>query len=167
MNRHGHRSAPISQLRLPGDIEQRRKLPHVIALGDSFAASGGQPGESPIVELGTMRLVAGRDRIAACLNQGIRHVDILLVSGTPEELERLALVVKVRRRPGATDREIARLLELEHPAPAQTFPEVEDDQEDAIEPYPPLAPRKPKSEAIRGVLLLESGLLESGPRSRT
>lgn len=166
IKRHPVKSVKVSALRLPGDIEQRRKQQHVVELGKSFSASGGQPAEPPVVEAGTMRLICGADRIAACLNEGVSMVDVLPVEGSPEALERLSLVENVRRRHGGHDHEIARLLELEHPAPAQTFPEVEDEdvpwdasgvasntadmvramnaEDEAakrIEPEPPLAPK--------------------------
>jgi hypothetical protein len=144
MIRHPHRSVLVASLRLPGDIETRRKKQHVIELGNSFDASGGQPAESPIVEHHTLRLIAGCDRVAACLNKGIKAIIVLPVEGSPEELERLALVENVRRRHGGHDHELARLLELEHPSPEQTFPDIEDEPdeaEEAIELMPPLAPR--------------------------
>jgi hypothetical protein len=127
MIRHPHRTVLVASLRLPGDIETRRKKQHVIELGNSFDASGGQPAESPIVEHHTLRLIAGCDRVAACLNKGIKAIIVLPVEGSPEELERLALVENVRRRHGGHDHELARLLELEHPSPEQTFPAIEDD----------------------------------------
>lgn len=130
IKRHPIKSVKVSSLRLPGDIEQRRKRQHVVELGKSFSASGGQPAEPPVVEAGTLRLICGADRIAACLNEGVSMVDVLPVEGTPEALERLSLVENVRRRHGGHDHEIARLLELEHPTPAQTFPAVVDEVAD-------------------------------------
>lgn len=172
IKRHPIKSVKVSALRLPGDIEQRRKKPHVVELGKSFSASGGQPAEPPVVEHVTLRLICGADRIAACLNEGVAMVDVLPVEGSPEALERLSLVENVRRRHGGHDHEIARLLELEHPTPAQTFPPVDEDERPEwdleatagqrpmpdIEPEPPLAPKakpgrpaSPKTEAVRAV----------------
>ena len=156
ITRHGFKTVFVSQLRLSGDIERRRKQPHVIELGDSFEATGGQPAEAPIVEFHTFRLIAGEDRIAAALNKGLLKVDVLAVSGTPEELERLALVENVRRRHGGHDDQVRRLLAIEHPTPSETFPEVDDDVDDD----PPLSPRKPgrpttgKGEAVKNVAAL-------------
>jgi hypothetical protein len=153
ITRHGFKTVLISKLHLPGDIEQRRKQPHVMELAASYEATGGQPAEAPVVEFKTGKLVAGADRISAALNAGIKELDVLLVSGTPEELERLALVENVRRRHGGHDAQIKRLLAIEHPTPDETFPEVDDD----VEADPPLAPRKPgrpstsKGEAVAKV----------------
>jgi hypothetical protein len=139
ITRHGFKTVAVSKLSLPGDIEKRRKQPHVLELAASYEATGGQPAEAPVIERGTHKLVAGCDRMAAALNVGLKEIDVLVVSGTPEELERLSLVENVRRRHGGHDKEKRRLLALEHPTPAETFPEVDDDVEDE----PPLAPRKP------------------------
>ena len=155
ITRHGFKTVAVSKLSLPGDIEKRRKQPHVLELAASYEATGGQPAEAPVVEYKTGKLIAGADRIAAALNAGLKDIDVLMVSGTPEELERLALVENVRRRHGGHDAQVRRLLELEHPTPAETFPEVDDD----VEPEPPLAPAKRtpgrpsegKGDAVRAV----------------
>ena len=126
MKRHGHATMKISTIKAPGGIEKLRKLPEVIALVESFEATGAQPGNPLWVDKATKQLVAGRKRFAAALNAGLKSIDVLLVSGTPEELERMTLVENIRRN-ASTDAEIARLLELEHPAPPQTFPEIPDE----------------------------------------
>jgi hypothetical protein len=104
----------ISKIRLPGDIEKRRKLPHVVELGKSFAATGGQPAEPPMVEHGTWKLIAGADRLAACLNQQLAELDVIPVTGSPEAMRTLALIENAYRRhdPGERARSIAELLAI-------------------------------------------------------
>jgi hypothetical protein len=149
ITRHGFKTVAVSKLSLPGDIEKRRKQPHVLELAASYEATGGQPAGAPVVEYKTGKLIAGADRISAALNAGIKELDVLMVSGTPEELERLALVENVRRRHGGHDAQVKRLLAIEHPTPAETFPEVDDDAEEE----PPLAPKgRPPSGKKKAVL---------------
>jgi hypothetical protein len=122
------KSFPIAEMRLPGDIAARRKLPRVIALGESFAASGGQPAQPPVVAWRTNRLVIGSDRIAACLNLGLRAVDVLVVKGSPAALEALTHVENVYRRHDSAERDasLADLVRIvaEH---GGDFPEVDEE----------------------------------------
>ena len=134
--RHGFKTVLVRNLKLPGDIEHRRKQQHVVDLQESYYATGGQPGNAPWVEFKTGKLIAGCDRLAAALNLGLKEIDVLMISGSPEELEIASLTENVRRRSRGHDDQIRRLLQLEHPSPAETFPEVEDE--------PPLAPAEPK-----------------------
>jgi len=149
---HGYKTVPIAKILAPGDIEKLRREPHTLELAASLEATGGKPADPIILEWGTWKLLGGRHRFAAALNAKLKEVDVLLLEGTPEQLEQACLVEQVRRRK-CTDAEVARLLELEHPTPAQTFPDVEH----TIEPSPPLAPRNPgrpstgKGEAIAKV----------------
>jgi hypothetical protein len=151
--RHGIKTVAIAKLRLPGDIEKRRKLPHVAALGDSFDATGGQPGNAPWVQWGTWKLIAGADRIAAALNLGRKEIDVLLLEGSEIDLERASLVENVRRRP-TVDQTIVALLKLEHPRKSETFPTVEDSEEDEHEDPEPAKRGRPntgKGEAVARV----------------
>ena len=135
---HGYKTVPITKILGPGDIEKLRREPHTLELAASLEATGGKPADPVILEWGTWKLLGGRHRFAAALNAKLKEVDVLLLEGTPEQLEQACLVEQVRRRK-CTDAEVARLLELEHPTPAQTFHAIEDD----LEEEPPLAPRKP------------------------
>lgn len=135
---HGYKTIPTSKVKAPGDIEKIRRERHTLELSESLATTGGKPADPIILEWGTWKLLGGRHRFAAALNAKLKEVDALLLEGTPEELEAACLVEQVKRR-HATDVEVARLVELLHPTPEQTFPDVEDDVEDE----PPLAPRKP------------------------
>lgn len=132
---------PIADMRLPGDIAARRKLPRVIALGESFAASGGQPAQPPVVAWRTHRLVIGSDRIAACLNLGLRAVDVLVVKGPPAALEALTHVENVYRRHDSAERD-ASLAELVRIVAERSgdFPEV-DEGDDGREPNEPNEPQ--------------------------
>jgi hypothetical protein len=121
----------VSSIRAPGDIESVRRERLTLEIGESYDATGGEPVDPIIVEAGTLTLRGGKHRFAAALNRGRKTIEAIVVSGTPEEIEVFALVEQVKRR-GSTDAEIARLVELQHPTPAQTFPEVEEE--------PPLAP---------------------------
>jgi hypothetical protein len=145
------KSFPIAEMRLPGDIAARRKLPRVIALGESFAASGGQPAQPPVVAWRTNRLVIGSDRIAACLNLGLRAVDVLVVNGSPAALEALTHVENVYRRHDSAERDasLAELVRIvaEH---GGDFPEVdeEDDGDGESGPKEPLEPQVRVAHAV-------------------
>jgi len=132
IKRYGFKTIPVARIKAPGDIGKRRAADHVIDLGKSFADTGGQPAEPIIVNKKTNELVAGGDRLAACLNEEVKRVDALLISGTSEELEKVTLIENIRRRHSGPelDAAIARLMELEHPKPAQTFPEIDTNGEE-------------------------------------
>jgi hypothetical protein len=148
---HGYKQVPTGKVIAPGDIERVRKEQHTIDLGRSFDSTGGKPADPIILEYGTGKLLGGKHRFAAALNKRLPVVWALLLEGTPEELEHACLVEQIRRRQ-PTDAEIARLVELEHPTPAQTFPDVEDDAEE--EPRGPGRPSTGKREAIERVAAL-------------
>jgi hypothetical protein len=147
-----YKTVYVTKIRAPGDIELVRKEQLTQEIGDSYEFTGGEPVD-PIILDASLRLHGGKHRFAAALNKGLKHVQAIVVTGTPEEVETLALIEQTKRRK-STDAEIARLVELQHPAPAQTFPEVYDETAPfptddeyeaakAIETAPPLAPRKP------------------------
>ena len=146
---HGYKQVDTCKIRAPGDIEAIRREQHTLDLGDSLASTGGKPADPIIVEYATGKLLGGKHRFAAALNEGIKQVWVLMLEGTPEELEQACLVEQIRRRK-ATDQEIARLVELEHPTPEQTFPDVPDDED---EPEEEARPRT-KREAIENVAAL-------------
>jgi hypothetical protein len=132
---HGYKRVAVDRVLAPGGIERIRKESHTISLGASFEATGNLPADPIICEYATGKLLGGRHRFAAALNEGLKTVWALLLEGTPEELEQACLVEQIRRRK-PTDAEIARLLELEHPTPEQTFPDVDDEDEDEEEAKP-------------------------------
>ena len=146
---HGYKQVDTCKIRAPGDIEAIRREQHTIDLGASMNSTGGKPADPIIVEYATGKLLGGKHRFAAALNEGIKQVWVLMLEGTPEELEQACLVEQIRRRK-ATDQEIARLVELEHPTPEQTFPDVPDDED---EPEEEARPRT-KREAIEKVAAL-------------
>jgi hypothetical protein len=146
---HGYKEVPTEKVRAPGDIEKVRKEQHTVDLGESLASTGGKPADPIIVEHITGRLLGGKHRFAAALNKRLPKVWVLMLEGTAEELEQACLVEQIRRRK-ATDQEIARLVELEHPTPEQTFPDVPDDED---EPEEEARPRT-KREAIEKVAAL-------------
>jgi len=146
---HGYKQVDTCKIRAPGDIEAIRREQHTIDLGDSLASTGGKPADPIIVEYATGKLLGGKHRFAAALNKRLPKVWVLMLEGTAEELEQACLVEQIRRRK-ATDQEIARLVELEHPTPEQTFPDVPDDED---EPEEEARPRT-KREAIEKVAAL-------------
>ena len=158
VEKHGLRTLKIAQLKLPGDMETRRRNPDVIKLGKSFASTGGSPMAPPVVEKGTWKLIAGCDRIAACMNEDIKAVECLVVSGTSGEMEELTLIENVMRR-HATDeraRGIARLVEIHTARDAEeSFPDVEEPVAESEEveetPAPPKEKRKAKSKVYKKV----------------
>jgi hypothetical protein len=129
---HGYKQVETCKVKAPGDIEKIRREQHTLDLGASLDSTGGKPADPIIVEYATGKLLGGKHRFAAALNCKLKTVWVLMLEGTPEELEQACLVEQVRRRK-ATDQEIARLLELEHPTPEQTFPDVPDEDEEPEE----------------------------------
>jgi hypothetical protein len=148
---HGSKRVPIAKIKAPGDIERLRRERHTLELGESLASTGGSPIDPIILAFGTWELLGGRHRFAAALNAKLKEVDAVLLDGTPEELEAACLVEQVKRRQ-ATDAETARLVELLHPTPAQTFPDVEEDElSNTPLPKPIGRPSTGKAEAVAKV----------------
>jgi ParB-like chromosome segregation protein Spo0J len=159
LKRHGLQALNIAKLILPGDIATRRRNEKVIRLGKSFAATGGAPMNPPVVEKGTWRLLAGCDRVSACMNENIPRIECLVVSGTASELEEVTLIENAMRRHSSAEQDaaIARLVKI-HQARDQEedFPEVEEEKEEAEVEETPEPPKKPhpnkaKAEAIEKV----------------
>lgn len=164
LKRHGLQALNIAKLILPGDIATRRRNEKVIRMGKSFSATGGAPINPPVVEKGTWRLLAGADRVSACLNENIPRIECLVVSGTASELEEVTLIENAMRRHSAAEQDaaIARMVKL-HQSRYQedAFPEIEEEREEtedeeAPEPKAPEPSQKPhpnkmKSEAIAKV----------------
>jgi hypothetical protein len=112
---HGCKPILLRKIVAPGDIESRRREPHVIKLSESLTMSGGEPAEPIILEHRTNRLLCGRDRFAACLLAGRTEVDARFCSGSPEALAALTEVENAYRRHSIKERDdsLARLVNLE------------------------------------------------------
>jgi chemotaxis protein histidine kinase CheA len=146
MKRIGVKRVRISSIKAGGDVALLRKDPLVQDIQESLETTGGQPAE-PIVVDKDNNIVAGRKRLAACLNAKVQFVDVVAFDGTPDELEQICIVENVRRRHmvGAElDEEIAKLVTLTMASVPHEEPEDAEDAED--EPEEPKRGR-PKSAA--------------------
>lgn len=110
----GTREVKVSAIVLPGDFAGRRKAAHVAELAKSIEAIGVI--EPPVVEAGSMRLVAGGDRVAAAQAAGLKRIEVRLVEGSPRELERVRIEENLRRRHDDRDELICQLLLLDSEA---------------------------------------------------
>ena len=166
----GVKQVILARIKAPGDIETRRRQPHVIELGKSFEASGGIPIQNIVVSDKGV-LVCGGDRFAAMLNIGIQRADAVIVKGEPEDLKRLTLIENVRRRHGGArhDQEVAELLRVEHPTPAESFPDIADasnDSEPSDSPSASSAENHSTHDAqLPNNLLIKSSVKRGRPKS--
>jgi len=113
ITRHGQRTVKLESLKLPGDIRERMKAPHVVALAESYKATGGRPMNAPWVDKETGRLVAGRDRTAAMMVAGIKEAPVEQVSGDPIDLARATIIENYHRRPDDRQKLARELAQLE------------------------------------------------------
>jgi hypothetical protein len=113
MNFEGTRRVAINTLKLPGDMKARMKAPHVVDLAESIEALGGEPSMTPLIRLGTREVVAGRDRIAACMLLKIPRIDVRVVDGTDAEIAQLELDENLRRRQDNRTSMLAQAVKLE------------------------------------------------------
>jgi hypothetical protein len=160
---HGYTTLPTAKIKAPGDIEKLRREQHTLDLAASLASTGGRPLDPIILEWGTWRLLGGRHRFAAALNAKLKDVEVILLEGTPEELEQACLVEQIRRR-RATDSEIARLVELSHPTPAQTFPDVEEEESNTL--LPPTTKRAAIAKIAKATGRTEAAVKQADHRAR-
>ncbi len=91
----------LSKIVAPGDLAARMKKPSVIALAATFKDLGGGPG-NPLwvkrVRLG-WQLIAGRDRLAAMMLNGVKKWSVKPVEdATPEDIADLEEVENLYRR---------------------------------------------------------------------
>lgn len=93
----GFKTLPIAKLRKPGDWPERLKAKHVRELGESIGATAGVINH-PVVEEGTLEIVAGADRIAAHEVRGLTEATVRLWQGTPAEKELIRAEENLRRR---------------------------------------------------------------------
>jgi hypothetical protein len=97
---HGYREVALSRIVLPGSLPGFAKAhaEQVAALSESRKAL--LLAHPITVEATTMRLVAGRRRVAGLLADGVKRAWVHLVEGTPRELERLAASENLHRGNG-------------------------------------------------------------------
>ena len=144
MKRLGFRTVRISSIKAGGDVAKLRKDPVTREIEATLPATGGQPAE-PIVLDRAGNLVAGRKRLAACLNADVKTLDVVQLDGTTAELEMVTLIENVRRKHMSAEergKDLARLLELERKA-AEPFPDIEDGADEPPEKPQPTEKRKP------------------------
>jgi hypothetical protein len=113
ITRHGQKIVKLESLKLPGDIRVRMKEPHVLALADSYKATGGRPMNAPWVDKETGRVVAGRDRAAAMMVAGIKESHVEHVSGDPIDLARATIIENFHRRLDDRQKLAKQLAEIE------------------------------------------------------
>lgn len=112
MNFIGFRELSIKSLRLPGDIKDRMRQQHVIDLARSMVdVTGGEPGQPPTVTP-EKDVVTGRDRIAACMVNGLKKIWVRVGVFTREEREEWEIVENLHRRHDDRTALLARLSEL-------------------------------------------------------
>lgn len=116
MNFTGTRRVAIKSLKLPGDIKARMKMPHVIELAASIEKLGGEPASMPIIAAGTREVIAGRDRIAACMINKTPRLWVRVAEGEPEEFKALEVDENLRRRQDSRKELLAEAVKLEKAA---------------------------------------------------
>lgn len=128
-----HRDVALSNVVMPGDF---------LAWCEAHTAEIAKIRESrkalllahvPVVEAGSMRLIAGRRRMGALLADGVKRHVVHLVEGTPAELRRLAAVENLHRGHGDD------LVELTRQYVDDREAEVEQERAEK----PDTSPRKP------------------------
>jgi len=114
----GFREIPVAQIMTVAtdEIERRRQEPHVAELARSFVeATGGEPGAAlwvtPAAWPKSYLLVAGRDRLAACLLNNLQAVWVRVGEFTSRELVLAEVHENLRRRHDSRDALIARLVD--------------------------------------------------------
>jgi ParB-like chromosome segregation protein Spo0J len=137
------RSVAVGRLVLPGDMPKVRATPAAAEMARSFAMTGGGPAEPILVDT-NMHLLAGRRRVAAALNKGVKFLNVVMFDGTDEELAKITDVENAIREHDTAKRDEA-LARLVGKATKEPPPEAE----------PPKAkrgrPRTKKGEAVRKV----------------
>ena len=137
----GTRRVAIKSLDLPGGIKARMKEPHVIELAASIAKYGGEPAEMPIIQAKTRKVIAGRDRIAACMINETPRIWVRVAEGEPEEYKGLEIDENLRRRHDPRKELLAEAVKLEKAAK----------EAEAKESGTPVQPRKVEKEAREAV----------------
>ena len=110
---------PIAKLIFEG--HQEFDTDEVREMEASFADTGGEPLQVPLVEKGTFKVIAGRTRIKALKRAGKKDVLVQFASGDVVDMARASIIENLRRRHDSK----AKLLELlETTRAAQLFPGV-------------------------------------------
>ena len=104
----GYKQVGVSTISLPSDVKRRQKMPHVIELAKSIAELGEEPIHAPTIANRTRKLIAGRDRMAALLINGVKACWVRVVEGTAQELADLEVDENLHRRHDNRDELIAR-----------------------------------------------------------
>lgn len=115
MKHVGHRTIRIGTLKLPGDMRMRQTMARVQKLATSFGELGQL--QAPVVRYAPhtddhLKLLAGRDRIAAHMVREDTEVDVLMVECTEQEARQVELTENAVRRHDYEEQRLA-LLELE------------------------------------------------------
>jgi len=145
------RRITINALTLPSDIKARMKAPHVAELAKSIEALGGEPAEMPLIRLGTREVIAGRDRIAACMLLKIPRIDVRVVDGTDAELAQLELDENLRRRQDNRTSMLAQAVKLEKAAIEAAEAETKGKAKEAGTVVPPKERKTAKGKAREAV----------------
>lgn len=139
----GFRTVRIEKLILPGGISALRDKEFVAELGASYEYTAGQPAE-PILIDSKMRLRAGKHRVAACLNRGLKTIGAMVFDGDEADLARLTDVENAIRRHDPAERDAALARIVGHPI------EKPEPREDSAQPKKG-RPVTEKGKAIRKV----------------
>lgn len=94
----GVQRVPIADLVKPADWAERLKAQRVAERCASIKLTGGRPIHLPIVEASTMRILVGRDRLAALQLGGETNADVEIWSGSPAEAAYLEAAENLQRR---------------------------------------------------------------------
>lgn len=147
----GLKEVAIEKLSLPGDMKTRRKSDSVKELGQAIEATDGFILHDPVVRKSDMKLLAGRDRIAAKLNRGEKFAIVKYVECDDAEALAIELAENAGRRhdPKKKAEQFLRMMEA---TAKQVAPEVA--QEKAANPSSRKTPKKAAREKVarsRGV----------------
>ena len=105
----GVKKVPLSRIKVEGTFGKRKKADHVKELAKSIDRSGVIA--LPVIST-TNELIAGGDRLAALMLNGVKSHDVRVVEGTVTELAILQVEENLRRRVDNRDELIARYVDL-------------------------------------------------------
>lgn len=140
---HGYREVSIAKIVLPGDFNAWRDSHWDEIWSLDQARRALVLAHAPVVEKGSMKLVAGRRRIAALLYGAETKVFVHLVSGTARELQRLTASENLHRGYNDDRAELAR----QYVEDAEAEVEQERAEKSDARPRKPGRPQSAKGEA--------------------